>query len=81
MGCFDSIGSGSKEAQLKALKLRQEYENRFGKDAPILLVDFLPKDKRTAEHTIEVYERCLKEGKTVDQVVEYEREYRDDVIY
>lgn len=81
MSCFDLIGSGSKEAQLKALELRQEYEDRFGKDAPILLVDFLPKDKRTAEHTIEVYERCLREGKTVKEIVEYEREYRDDVIY
>lgn len=62
----------------------REYKDKFDTDkavAPIILVDFLKPERRTNEYLISVYKQCIKENRTVDEVIKYDYEFRNDVWY
>lgn len=84
MAEFSPFGTGNEESRKQLIKTMGEYKAKFDTEeesAPIILVDFLKPERRTNEYLISLYKQCIKENKTVDKIIKYDYEPRDDVEY
>lgn len=84
MAEFRFIGIGDKQSQKELWNAIDKYKEKFDTSnagAPLILVDLLKDERQKNEYLISVYNQAIEEGKTVDKIIKYDREYREDVLY
>lgn len=84
MAEFSVFGTGNKESRERLYETMDRYSDKFDTDkgnAPRIVTTFLKEERRTNEYLISIYEQCIRENKTVDKVIKYDYEMRDDVLY
>lgn len=84
MGVFSYVGEGDQESIKELLDAMDEYTEYFyerGIDANLIKVELLKEEDRQNSNLAAIYRRCIKEGKTVDEIVKYDGQYREDVEY
>lgn len=81
---FSCIGTGDERSQKELWDIIDEYKDKFDTDeagAELIFIELLEEKKRTNEYLISIYRQCIKENRTVDKVIKYDYELRDDVLY
>jgi hypothetical protein len=81
---FSCIGTGDERSQKELWGIIDEYKDKFDTDeagAELIFVELLKPERQANEYLISMYKQCIKENRTVDKVIKYDYELRDDVLY